>query len=97
MVPEFTGISSYGNFAEALTLLTYVPIVVSLLAVSSIKDVKTEPYNKAAIVFISAVSIFLVVVFSVSSLGGAGVDVFSRSIIRLRSFWTSSSWLRLLF
>lgn len=65
------------GFAKFLTFLSCIPVFISLLAVSHTSDLKTEPYNKAAIVFLTASSALIVVLFAAANFGRAGVDVFS--------------------
>lgn len=76
LAEELPGLPWLSNFGTFLTLLSYVPIIIALLAVSGFKDLKTEQYNKAAIVLISTISALVVAFFTLGNAGRAGVDAF---------------------
>ncbi|CAJ36211.1 ATP-binding protein [Methanocella arvoryzae] len=73
---EFPGYFWLTDVTKFLTLLTYLPLLVSLLAVSRARDLKIEPYNKAAIVFLSVVSALVVAFYALANAGRAGADTF---------------------
>ncbi|WP_424358257.1 PAS domain-containing sensor histidine kinase [Methanocella sp. MCL-LM] len=77
LAPELPGLPWLLDFAKFLTLLTYVPMLLSLLAASKASDFKREPYTKAAILFLSAVSGLTVLVVATVGFGRAGADLFS--------------------
>lgn len=80
VVPVLSVLPWLQDFAQVLTLVTYLPLFASLLAVSRVRDLKIELYNKAAILFLSLLSILFVVFFVAANLGGEGVDLLDTSI-----------------
>ena len=77
LAPELSGLPWLPDFAKLLTLLTYVPMLLSLLAASDASDLKREPYTKAAILFLSAASGLTVLAVATAGFGRAGADLFS--------------------
>lgn len=77
---ELLDAQGFTSLARLLTLLTYAPALIALLAVSRPREERREPYLRAAIVFTSAVAVLLVAVFVTASLSRGEVDAYSTFI-----------------